>query len=389
VEVGFWVCAGLVVYTYAAYPLLIQLVAKVRPWTVRRARFGGSVSVVVAAFNEQGSIHGRTRELAELVRASGLSGEVIVVSDGSTDGTAELARSAGAGFGEMVRVIELPKNAGKASALTAGCACAVGDVLVFADARQSWSPETLDRLLESFADPSVGAVSGELVLGGEAGVMKGVGLYWRYEKHLRRTESRIDSVVGATGSISAVRRPLFRPIPHGTVLDDVFWPLHVVLQGKRVVHDERARASDQLPSTTRGEFRRKVRTLSGNFQLVTRMPAVLLPWRNRIWLQFVSHKLLRLVVPWALLAMLCASALLGGPIYTTAVVLQAVFYVTGIVGISGPGSRLRFVSAPASFVVLNAAAWVAFWVWVCGATTRSWAKTEYRATAPAGGPAVV
>ena len=117
------------------------------------------------------------------------------------------------------------------------------DVVVFADARQSWAADALPRLLSNFADPRVGAVSGDLVLRDGAGVLTGVGLYWRFEKWLRRKESQLWSQVGVSGSISAVRRDLFRPIPAGTLLDDVYWPMHVVLQGYRVIHDERAQRS--------------------------------------------------------------------------------------------------------------------------------------------------
>src|SRR5262249_54665110 len=186
------------------------------------------------------------------------------------------------------------------------------DILVFADARQRWDPLALRMLLENFADPEVGAVSGDLVVESAPGVMGGVGLYWRYEKWLRKKESQIHSTTGVTGAICAVRRALFPGGPPGTLLDDVYWPLCVVMGGHRVVHDKRAVAYDRLPERARDEFRRKVRTLTGCFQIVTRLPQTLLPWRNPVWVQFVSHKLLRLAVPWALLAMLLGSAVLPG-----------------------------------------------------------------------------
>ncbi len=163
---------------------------------------------------------------------------------------------------------ELPARVGKAAALNAGCALAEHEIIVFADIRQTWEADALLLLLENFADPSVGAVSGDLLLRDADGVLAGVALYWRYEKMLRRLEGRVWSVVGATGAISAVRRQLFCAIPPGTLLDDVYWPLCVALQGFRVIHDRRAIAYDRLPSRTRDEFRRKVRTLSGNFQLL-------------------------------------------------------------------------------------------------------------------------
>jgi cellulose synthase/poly-beta-1,6-N-acetylglucosamine synthase-like glycosyltransferase len=310
-------------------------------------------------------------------------GEVIVVSDGSTDDTAAIARASGMGF---VRVLELPARAGKAVALTAGCAASRHEIVVFADARQSWAPDALRNLLANFTDPSVGAVSGELIVESAPGIMQGVGLYWRLEKWMRRKESEIASMVGVTGAISAVRRELFRPIPAGTILDDVYWPLQVALQGYRVIHDPRARAYDRLPSRAKDEFRRKVRTLSGGFQLLTRAPGALLPWRNPIWVQLVSHKLLRLVAPWALIGVLLLSATLPGDFFRWALGGQLACYALGLAGLVGAvAARSRLASAAASFLVLNAAAWVAFWVWATGRSARSWHKVAYT-TAPTPAP---
>jgi cellulose synthase/poly-beta-1,6-N-acetylglucosamine synthase-like glycosyltransferase len=237
--------------------------------------------------------------------------------------------------------------------------------------------------LANFDRPEVGAVSGELMLDVPDGVLAGVGLYWRYEKWLRRNEGRVHSTVGVSGSISAVRRALFRPIPQGVLLDDLYWPLQVVLQGRRVVFDERAIAYDRLPEHAKDEFLRKVRTLSGNFQLAAVLPQALLPWRNPIWAQFVSHKLLRLAVPWLLLGVFLASGLLDGALYHIAFAAQVVFYGLAVMALgAGPGSRWRAATAAASFVVLNAAAWLAFWVWICGRTEGAWKKVAYDLSLP-------
>src|SRR5262249_35995770 len=163
--------------------------------------------------------------------------------------------------------------------------------------------------------------------------------------------------------ISAVRRQLFQPIPPGTLLDDVYWPMRVVLQGYRVVHDERAKAFDRLPEKTQDEFRRKVRTLAGNYQLLTLLPgAALFPWSNGVWWQWISHKLLRLVVPWALLVMLATSFFLGG-FYQIFFVVQSVCYFLAVLGMAPAlGRAIKPLGTAASFLVLNAAAWLAFWV---------------------------
>jgi cellulose synthase/poly-beta-1,6-N-acetylglucosamine synthase-like glycosyltransferase len=345
------------------------------------------VSFVLAAHNEAQRVAVRRDELSALLRGAGVSGEVIVVSDGSTDGTAAAAR---AGAGEHIRVIEITENVGKAEAISRAVASATGDVIVLADARQRWAADALGLLLENFADATVGGATGDLFLESAPGVTAGVGLYWRYEKAVRKLESRLHSTVGATGAISAVRRELFRAIPRRTILDDVYWPMRVVMQGFRVVHDGRAKAFDRLPEKPLDEFRRKVRTLSGNFQLVCRLPALLVPWRNPLWIQFLSHKLLRLAVPWLLITLLVASAALPSTWYRVSLVAQLAAYVLAITGLDRRlASRSRLASAAASFLVLNAAAWIAFWVWASGRAGASWKKVTYETPgipADAGGP---
>ncbi len=247
-EAIFWLSAACVFYTYVGYPLILALAARFRP----DRPIGGlgsaetPVSVVLAARNEESRIGARVSELVGLVATRPAAGEVIVVSDGSNDCTAANARAAAAGAESAtgrrapVRVLVQEVNLGKAMALNLAHSAAAHPILVFADARQSWAGDALDRLVAAFSDPAVGAVSGDLVVESAPGVMAGVGLYWRFEKWLRRTESRFDSMVSVTGSISAVRRELFPTLPAGTILDDVYWPLTVAMSGHRVIHEERA-----------------------------------------------------------------------------------------------------------------------------------------------------
>jgi cellulose synthase/poly-beta-1,6-N-acetylglucosamine synthase-like glycosyltransferase len=373
----FWLSAALVAYTYLLYPLVLGLLARWWERPVQRGAVPGcSVSILLAVHDEEASIDRRLRELTEQLASAGCQGEILVVSNGSTDGTVALARAHTKG---PVRVLDIPEKIGKAAALSVAAAEATGDFFIFCDARQWWAADALERLLENFADPSVGAVSGNLIIEKAPGLLAGVGLYWHIEKWLRGRESQLHSMVGATGAISAVRRELFRPIPAGTILDDVYWPLQVVLQGYRVVLDLRARAYDRLPERTGDEFRRKVRTLGGNFQLLTRLPALLVPWRNPIWVQLVSHKLLRLACPWALLALLVASALLPGLFYQMVFWTQAACYVLALLGLgTALGTQLRSAAAAASFLVLNSAAWLAFWAWLTGRLGPTWGKACYR-----------
>jgi cellulose synthase/poly-beta-1,6-N-acetylglucosamine synthase-like glycosyltransferase len=361
-EMSFWLAAGFVSYTWAGYPLLMSLLARLR----RRSDKGGaeerprSVSIVLACFNEEANIATRLTDLAAQIKGCGARGEILVVSDGSADATAAIARTDASG---LVRVIELPENTGKAHALSVGCAAARGEIAAFADARQRWDEQALARMLERFRDPRVGGVSGELTLEAQDGALGGVGLYWRMERWLRHSESIVSSGVGVTGAISAVRRELFRAIPRGTILDDVYWPMSVAMQGYRVAYEPLARAFDRLPQRPSDEFWRKARTCCGNYQLLCILPEALLPWRNPIWPQFVSHKVARLLAPWALVVMLVTSAVA----YRSVFYLQIASYLLGIMGVSAAGG----------FVLLNAAAIAGFWLWISGRSGKAWRKASY------------
>jgi len=377
----FWGSVALVAYAYVLYPAAIGLLARVRPRRRRETHpIPCSVSFVMAARQEGLRVYEKAVELTAQLDRAGVDGEVIVVLDGPglPGDVLQWLRDE-----PRVQLIERPQPQGKAAALAEGARHARREILALCDVRQTWQDDALERLLERFCDPRVGAVSGDLVLLDNRGMIAGVGLYWRYEKWLRAAESRFDSVVGLTGAICTVRRELFHAPPPGTILDDVYWPMRVVMAGYCVEHDRRAVAHDRLPDHPRDEFHRKVRTLAGNFQLVALLPGLLLPWRNRLWWQLISHKLLRLAVPWALLAALIASALIVHPVYRVVFAMQTILYGLTALGIlTGFAGRHRLTAAAASFVLLNAAAWTAFWVWASGRAARSWGSANYRDTVP-------
>src|SRR5262245_45418129 len=230
----FWACALLVLYAYVGYPLLVWWLARrsgpapARPaWSDAE---GPPVTLLIAVHNEEGIIAQRLENvLAAQYPADRL--RVVVASDGSTDRTNEVV----CGYANRgVRLLAFSQKRGKAATLndalaeiTRGGGAMTADVVVLADVCQTWALDAVRRLLENFADPAIGAVSGDLVIESAPGVLAGVGAYWRYEKWLRRQESRAGSMVGVSGSICAVRRHLFRPIPAGTILDDMYWPLRV------------------------------------------------------------------------------------------------------------------------------------------------------------------
>src|ERR1700722_422986 len=363
----FWASALLIAYTYAGYMGWLWLRARIRPWPVLRSRQQLFISIVMVVRNEEQWIEAKLRNLLELDYPQALY-QIVVVSDGSTDRTDAILRQHAED--PRVQVVMNQLSRGKASGLNDATSLAAGDVVVFTDARQKIESGAVRLLVENFADPQVGCVSGALMLGnpesGEA--YRGMGLYWRIEKKIRELESASGSVVGSTGALYAVRRNLLVPVPEGTILDDVYIPMHVARQEKRVIFDGRAGAGDSPNLGGGPEFSRKVRTLSGNYQLMQ-----LAPWlitsRNPLLWRFVSHKLLRLAVPFALTAMLVASLWLNGVVYRAALVLQLAFYALGLlalVRLPKPSIIAGAGDAAATFLLLNTAAVVAFANFVAG-----------------------
>jgi biofilm PGA synthesis N-glycosyltransferase PgaC len=356
----FWSAAGIIAYTYVGYALWLWLRGRVRPKPIQRGPELPFVSIVMVVRNEAEVLACKLRNLMSLdYPAERL--EIVVVSDGSSDATQEILSE----YADRPRFRALisPQGRGKASGLNEAIRVVQGPIVLLTDARQELERNALRYLVENFADPTVGCVSGELMLGdphaGEAST--GMGLYWRVEKKVRELESASGSVVGATGALYAARRELLVPLPPDTILDDVYLPMHVARQGARVVFDGRARAWDAPNLGDRREFARKVRTLSGNYQLLQLAPW-LLTGANPLRFEFVCHKLLRLLMPFALVLVFVASLFLDDAIYNIALGTQIGFYFLSVL----PMFRLplgvlqRTADAASTFVVLNAAALVAF-----------------------------
>jgi poly-beta-1,6-N-acetyl-D-glucosamine synthase len=380
----FWLAAALVGYSYLGYPAWLWLRGRWSPRPVRRSSGQSSrqssspssavpaVTAVMVVRNEEAVIARKLENLLMLDYPQAKL-DLVVISDGSRDRTpailADYARDSR--VRTRLRTLIKPASEGKAAGLNAAIKLATGDVLLFTDARQQIESNALRLLIENFADPDVGAASGELMLGdpasGETG--KGMGLYWRIEKKIRELESASGSVVGATGAIYCARRTLLDAslLPESTILDDVLLPMQIVRKGSRVIFDARARAWDSPDLGEGREFSRKVRTLSGNYQLLQLAPW-LLSSQNAIRFEFITHKLSRLAVPFALLALLIASIFLPQPFYRAALGVQLAFYALSLAALAGVkiGPLSRIADPARTFVVLNSAAMVAFINFVTG-----------------------
>lgn len=355
----FWSAVAVIGYCYIGYPAWLWLRSH---WGARPVRSGphlARVSVVMVLRNEAAVLERKLKNLLELDYPTDQM-EIIVVSDGSTDGTDSiLSKFAGVA---QVRSIVSDRGRGKAACLNDANKIATGEIVLFTDARQRIEVRAVSLLVENFADPTVGCASGQLMLGDPASgeTIRGIGLYWKIEKRIREMESVCGSVIGATGALYAVRRNLIVPLPSDTILDDVYLPMHVVRQGKRVIFEPRARAWDIPCQGYRREFARKVRTLGGNYQLFRLAPWLLGP-SNPVWIGFISHKVLRLLVPIALGGLLVASIFAPGQFYRLVLVLQLGFFSLAGWALVGPkhGFVARAADAAFNFLLLNTAAFVA------------------------------
>ncbi|MHB1225679.1 MAG: glycosyltransferase [Gemmatimonadaceae bacterium] len=298
---------------WLGYPALIAALAaarrRPRPDDAGQVGPAPTVSAVVASADDAESIRARVANLLDTDYPAHLL-EVVVALDG-VNGRATIDDLS---FDDpRVRVVVGDQPGGKASTLNAGVRAAGGELLVFSDTHQRFDARSIPVLADALArDSRLGAVSGALAISDGRRARTPAELYWVMERRLRADEARLHSVVGVTGAVYAMRRALWSPLRAGLILDDLMVPMRLVLDGHRVGFAADARAVDGRTFTARQEFRRKVRTLTGNVQLCAWLPAVLVPWRNPIWLQFVCHKLLRLLTPYLVLALGVALAWLAG-----------------------------------------------------------------------------
>ena len=323
----FWIAVTFCVYTYVGYPLAIYWLSKRRePLRIDEMAVSEwpAVSIVIAAHNEADNLRRKLDNLASLSYPGWL--EVVVVSDGSRDGTVEQLRTR-----EDVVLVVCEQARGKPSALNAAMPEAKGEIIVFMDARQTIAEGSLQALVKYFQQPEVGAVSGELVMtDGDNLESANIGLYWRYEKFIRACESRYFSTAGATGALYAIRRADYVPHKADTLLDDFETPIATLRQGKRTLFEPQAIAYDRPSEKVSDEFRRKSRTLAGNYQSFVWNPWLFSPAHNPIWWQFLSHKVFRLLVPYAMLAALVSSAASDNSLIRFCFFAQLLFYAIGL-----------------------------------------------------------
>ena len=381
-EFIFFTSAALVAYMFVGYPIVLKILqllkkkAPEKPAAVSEL-LDPSVSIVIAAHNEEANIVAKIENLlAQTFPITNM--QIIVGSDGSTDGTVKLleqCRERAAGLGVEVEVLAFSDRRGKPSILNRAVQLCKHEIIVFADVRQTFADNAIENLIKRFVDPMVGAVSGELFLREptDTSTVAEAGAYWRYEKLVRKREAKFHSTIGATGAIYAIRKSLYREIPERTLIDDVVIPMQICMQGYRVQFANDAHAFDIAPTDSNREWFRKVRTLAGNWQMMSIRPEFFNPFKNPVWLQFMSHKIMRLCLPFCLTLILLASYASQGSFFATAFTLQCLVYGIGVVSFFSENVRQLRLPGLIYFVcLLNAAIIVSFYRLATGQKEGLW-----------------
>ena len=329
----FWLSIVFILYTYILYPLLIFILSKNKIKTHCSQNTALTAAVVIVVHNEAHQIEKKINNI-QAQDANLAIKQIIIVSDASTDQTDVIVKALQKKDPRIEGYV-LSQQSGKAAGINLGMSKVNADIVVFADARQEFETTAISNLLCGFADESVAAVAGELRFrepGEAAHVAQSIGLYWKYETWIRACESDFYSLTGAPGAIYAIRRDYFVPLPEPLILDDVWIPMHIVLAKKRVIYCPSAIAWDYSQEKSDKEFKRKVRTLAGNIEFVALQPKAILPSANPFWWMFVSHKLFRMVVPYAFMLALLSNVFILDSFYAGVLFLQVGFYFLGYLG---------------------------------------------------------
>ena len=336
-QIVFWFSLALVGYTYFAYPVVLffcYCLAQLRSdWQYLFDRQNRrvpvleesevpSVSLLIPAFNEEATLLQKIRNLREMDYPPEKV-QIVFVSDGSTDRTNEILKAV---TDPNIEAIFLPHRSGKAVALNQAVLRARHEILAFSDASTLFASDTLRKLSRHFSDGRVGAVCGALRFQASAESQQTEGVYWKYESMIRLMETRLGATLTASGAAYAMRRNAYIPLAPGTVLDDFVIPMNARKAGYRVLYDPEAIATDYAPESIKGEFTRRVRLATGSFASL--MFLLLVPMGAFGRFAFISHKLLRWILPLILCSLLVSNiALLRYPGYVLFGVLQLFFYV--------------------------------------------------------------
>jgi poly-beta-1,6-N-acetyl-D-glucosamine synthase len=377
-----YILCALVIYCYLGYPFLIYLFSKCAPNPVYKSPIYPTVSVIISAYNEEDVIQRKLNNLLNMDYPFEKM-EIRIASDGSSDRTNEIIK----GFHDpRLHFTVHNQRQGKILTIAELVRQSKSEIIVFNDARQILDRDAINRLVENFADDKVGCVSGELIFNAkEGGTAQGINLYWKYEKFIRFCEAQVHSMMGATGAIYAIRRELFVPGPSHIVLDDMYVPFKIIEQGYRAIWVDTAFAYDNVADTPQEEYRRKTRTLFGNYQIFLFFPGLFNPLKSPIAIQLFSHKFLRVIIPFILIAIFILTCIVSyeNLQFIHLLTLQIIFYVMAAIGALVCHSQdkvMKLISKvcyiPYVFCLLNFTALIGFFRFIKSKQEGIWEKAR-------------
>ncbi len=370
----FWICVVLLAYIYLGYPVLVYMVGRLFPKTVRTGMIEPRVTILITAFNEAASIRKKLENTLSIVYPIDKL-EIIVASDGSTDDTDDIVRSFES---RGVRLFRQEGRVGKTTTQNNAVEDATGEVILFSDATTTYRPDVFEAILPSFADETVGCVAGRLIYVDDDNTNIGHGLmsYWSYETFLKTAESRASSLIGASGCLYAVRRSAYEPM-YPEACSDFLICTSIFRKGLRSVFAPDAVCYESTNKRAGNELRMRVRVIAQTFTDLWRNRDMLNPLKSGFYgIQLISHKLLRYSVPFIMLALFASSLLLAGRsfFYMAALIFQIAFYFLAFSGwlVERKGRHLVLVAIPFYFVLANLASALAFYKFVRGETYTRW-----------------
>lgn len=389
-EMIFWLSVAAAAYTYTGYPLLLLIMSRLRPREVRRADFMPAVSVIITAYNEERDLAAKLENTLALDYPRELL-EIIVASDCSTDRTDKIARS----FAERgIRLERQPQRLGKTAAQNMAVTEARGEIILFSDATSHYEPDVLRVMMPSFADPTVGCVAGRLIYvdPAESRVGRGARSYWGYETFLKHHESRVCSLIGASGCLYAVRRSAYVPL-YNEACSDFIIATKMVEQNLRAVYEPAAVCTEETNRQSDKELKMRVRVIAQTFTDLWRHRAMMNPIRSGFYaVQLVSHKVMRYAVPFFLIAILAASAILAqySMPYSIVFVAQLGCYLSALGAwmLERAGVHSRMLALPQYFVLSNLAALIAFYQFLRGERYAQWEPIRERTTTRGATPTI-
>jgi cellulose synthase/poly-beta-1,6-N-acetylglucosamine synthase-like glycosyltransferase len=375
-QIVFWVSALAVGYTYMGYPIVITVLARFIRRPVRLAPITPSVSLIIPVYNEERIVADKLDNSLALDYPRDKL-EIVVVTDGSTDGTNRIAASYA---DRHIRLLFEPPRRGKIAALNRAVPLTRGEIVVFSDANAMLEPSALRYLVRNFADERVACAGGEKRVRGDSSMQgQGESAYWRYESYLKRCDNALGAAIGAIGELFAVRRERYTALEEDCVIEDFVLSLCLIQSGWRVVFEPKAVAWEQASPSLSAEWRRRTRSAAGGFQAIGRLKGMLNPFRGLPAFQYMSHKVMRWLAPFFMIAAFVANVgLWPFAFYRWMLALQVSFYLAAVVGylLMRIGLRWWPLQLVFYFCFTNATALAGFYRYVTGSQPVTWEKVR-------------